>query len=226
MYAILTIILLISCCKKNKSKDETRLPPANLRKSYNQSFFLQKRTNFNYDSLITCLNQENLSSHSCLESLLKNVYLRDQKFRDSLQANISKRDKNKIIFFRKKITLNDEINKEIVKYIIVNKGYPDTRKMDSKAHDAIWYTLYHSTDNEFLTKNLGYLKAALNDSIISAQYYASLIDKIYVRCGKKQIYGTYPSFDQSGKKIIRPELSQSIDSINYQRELIGLDKIK
>ncbi|WP_339794536.1 hypothetical protein [uncultured Imperialibacter sp.] len=223
---IVIIISLISCRKENNRKDQMEIPPTNLKKSYNQLFFPQKESKFNYDSLMTSLNKEDLSCHSCLESLLKKVYLRDQEFRDSLMAIDRKGDEWKSTSFWKKIMLNDEINKEIVKYILINKGYPDTRKMDSKAHDAIWYTLFHNSDREFLTKSLDYLKFAHNDSIISSQDYTLLVDQIYVRCGKKQIYGTYNSFRKSGNGIIFPKISQSIDSINYHRELIGLVKIK
>ncbi len=224
--AIIILFLSFNCGKRYKEvKDSQQILNIHNSQPFFGDFIYENKIDFYSDTMGIYLKHFNFSDSNEIESLLKNIYKRDQQYRDSVQIN-NDLDSLMIKRYGKQITLGDQFNKEIVKHIINKVGWPDTRGMNSIAHDAFWYTIFHSYDIEFITNIKVHLGKAFKDSIISPQYYASLIDKIYVRSGQKQIYGTYPSFDKKGNKIIIPQISVSVDSINMQRELIGLKRIE
>lgn len=221
---ILILFVSFSCQKKPNAKESKQIFNVQYNKTFFGDFIYKNKIDYYSDTMRIYLEHFNFSNCNELESLLKNIYKRDQQYRDSLQIN-NDLDSLLIKRYGKQVVLSDHINKEMLKYIFRIIGWPDTRGMDSTAHYALWYVIFHSHDIEFINSTKTHIKKAFDDSIISPQYYASLIDKINVRSGNKQIYGTYPSYDIKGKKIIIPQISIGIDSINIERELIGLDRI-
>lgn len=220
---IISLLFVISCEKRT---DKTTLKGDALSLQYRQQGiggfnYLNKKDAYK-DTVDAYVSRINYINEDSLELELAKLLLRDQQYRDSIHT-VDKSNKT----FHKKMKQADFINKKILRHIFENIGWPDTRRMNEKANQATWLSIYHNnTDIEFQKFTLPHIKKAFKDSIISPLYYAYLIDKIYVTIDRKQIYGTYPNFGHYRSDGFPYRISKSIDSINIERKAIGLDKLE
>jgi hypothetical protein len=173
------------------------------------------------DTLSSYIKQIDVSSCKSIESELRMVYVRDQWYRDSLQS-IRNIDADARRYFTGQLVQSDQINADIVRHILDNVGWARTCHMDDQSNMGIWMTIFHSRNVEFKSNALKYIEQAFEDSILTPELYAFLMDNIYVNTGRKQLYGTYPGL---GRLDFPYRTSISIDSVNLERELIGLEKI-
>ena len=175
---------------------------------------------YHYDSTEEIVAQaiQNISygTVSMLELELEKVLYRDQVYRDSIHL-FGEYERVEGLFW-KKAREYDKANQRIVLTMFEQIGWPDTRKMSEKASMSIWMTIIHSKNTDFNKKILPYLEIAFRrDSIITAQVYATTIDRVCHALGKKTLYGTGIYFNEQ-------DYSKSyIDTIRIRRSSIGLN---
>jgi hypothetical protein len=163
---LITIVILLSCIKKEKRITLNTKP-------YHQiqpdpvfgKFTNENELDYYCEDLEVYISSINYDDYKNIELVLQEIYLRDQLYRDSLHAreNITE---EKRLYYRKMFSLYDQINREIVKDIFKNAGWPDTRKMNEDAQNAIRYTIHHSRDNTFNETAKTYTEQAFKNSII------------------------------------------------------------
>ncbi len=187
---------------------------------WNSSPLSERRDYYHCDSTEEIVRQAiqniSLGTVSMLELELEKMLYRDQVYRDSIHLF---REYERVGGqFWKKAHKYDKANQRVVLAMFEKIGWPDTRKMSEEASMSIWMTIIHSQDTDFNKKILPYLELAFRrDSIITAQVYATTIDRVYDVLGKKTLYGTSIYFQEQ-------DYSKSfIDTIRMRRSAIGLN---
>lgn len=109
-----------------------------------------------------------------------------------------------------------------LKLQIAARGWPDQVGGDGAA--AAWLIAQHSPDLEFQKLCLELLRD-LPDSNVNAQYIAYLHDRICIRQGKAQRYGTQlrPRVSGDGLELFPLE---DASSVNVDRTRIGLEPLE
>jgi len=115
----------------------------------------------------------------------------------------------------------DKSNTEKLKEIVSQIGWPTISKVGVDASYEAWLLIQHSPDIDFQKQCLELMKQE-KDGEIDKENIAYLEDRIRVREGKKQIYGTQ-YIRENGKRVLLPiEDPQKADHL---RREMGIDII-
>ncbi|KGE12745.1 DUF6624 domain-containing protein [Sphingobacterium deserti] len=155
---------------------------------------------------------------------LNEVYKQDQKIRQqrykyAQSKNQSAEDLKNI---NDRISVNDSLNLKIIENILNTQGWPSHAKV-WEAGSAIFLVLQHAP----LEKQMRYqstLKSAAENGEISMQAYSMFEDRLNLRIGKTQKYGTQLIEDTVNKKVYLLPVSD-IDSLDMFRAKVGLNPI-
>lgn len=120
--AIIILFLSFSCGNRYKEVTESKqILNVHNSQPFFGDFIYENKIDFYSDTMGIYLKHFNFSNNKKLESLLTNIYSRDQQYRDSVQID---NELNDLMIDRywKKIIFGDKLNKEIVKLIISKVG--------------------------------------------------------------------------------------------------------
>lgn len=152
--------------------------------------------------------------------ILEQVYDEDQKIRyillDSIGLNAPEAP-----YYKKEMLRIDSINQIKVTAILDRHGWIHRDSIGQKASDALFYTIQHS-DNETINKYFPMLKAMAAKGGANKKHTAMMEDRILMRAGKKQIYGTQArqiTIENKKIKIIWPIAEP--DKVNELRKEAG-----
>lgn len=169
------------------------------------------------------LNTINFDS---IKSIMEIVYNDDLKYRYEIEKIESEfgKDSNELIDLWEKIDKQDSINLVKVTSIINKYGWLGVSEIGEDANYALYSVIQHS-DLETQLNYFPILEKACENGKASKKQYAYFKDRILVRQGKKQIYGTQYQWDEKENKyyplsIIEPE------KINERRAEVGLISIE
>lgn len=124
----------------------------------------------------------------------------------------------------KTIARKDSINLNKIEKILSENGWPSVENIGKKGVETVFLVLQHS-DLKTQLKYLSLIKKAAEEGNIDMQNFAMFIDRIELRKGKKQIYGTQIITDTiTGKKHFAP-LFDSVN-INKRRAEVNLPSIE
>ena len=85
----------------------------------------------------------------------------------------------------------DQVNRERLKEIINEFGFPTTRLVGKDAMEGVFLIVQHSDmDKEWQKEQLPNIRRAVDKGDMDGQSYAYLYDRIKVNGGEKQLYGT------------------------------------
>ncbi|WP_343658520.1 DUF6624 domain-containing protein [Chryseobacterium sp.] len=123
-----------------------------------------------------------------------------------------------------KITMQkDSLNLIKVKKILDEKGWVGKDKVGAQANSALFLVIQHS-DLETQKKYLPMMKEAVTKGNASPGSLALLIDRIEIREGRKQIYGSQIGINQSNKSYYVLPLIDP-DHVDKRRTEVGLGPI-
>lgn len=117
----------------------------------------------------------------------------------------------------------DSINLIKVKKILEEKGWVGKDKVGAQANSALFLVIQHS-DLETQKKYLPMMKEAVKKGNASPGSLALLIDRIEIREGRKQIYGSQIGINQSNNTYYVLPLTDP-DNVDKRRTEVGLDPI-
>lgn len=117
----------------------------------------------------------------------------------------------------------DSINLIKVKKILDEKGWVGKDKVGAQANSALFLVIQHS-DLETQKKYLPMMKEAVKKGNASPGSLALLIDRIEIREGRKQIYGSQIGINQSNNTYYVLPLTDP-DNVDKRRTEVGLDPI-
>ncbi len=160
-----------------------------------------------------------------LQAELLAILEEDQKYRmqmDETQKKFGPQSKEMNDLW--KITMQkDSLNLIKVKKILDEKGWVGKDKVGAQANSALFLVIQHS-DLETQKKYLPMMKEAVTKGNASAGSLALLIDRIEIREGRKQIYGSQIGINQSNNTYyVLPLLDP--DNVDKRRTEVGLGPI-
>lgn len=160
-----------------------------------------------------------------LQAELLAIYDEDQKYR--IQMNETQKKfgpESKEMQDLWKITdQKDSINLLKVKKILDEKGWVGKDKVGAQANSALFLVIQHA-DLETQKKYLPMMKEAVTKGNASPASLALLIDRIEIREGRKQIYGSQIGTNPSNKTLYVLPLVDP-DNVDKRRAEVGLGPI-
>lgn len=161
-------------------------------------------------------------SNSQIDSLLRYLYVMDQKFRIEINErkksdSIDRTIRGKLF---SKMEKADEINYTLLQRIHRKLGWPSNKVFSDSAVDASFMITLHYKGHE-----LDYLTPLIEESFskkeIKNDHYAILTDRVLLRNDKSQKFGTHCKMNQDGT-VYFTSLSDT-SGINQNRREIGLN---
>lgn len=160
-----------------------------------------------------------------LTKVLETVYAKDQVPRIQLDS-IEKKygyTSNEVREQWKLIAKNDSLNIEVVTSIIDNYGWLSPGQTSKTASAALFLVIQHA-DLGIQEKYIETLKQAVKDGNAKASEYAFLLDRVNMRRGKFQIYGSQLMVSTNGKSYFFPIKNEP--NVNKTRKNIGLPPLQ
>lgn len=161
-----------------------------------------------------------------LVSLLDTVYLEDQKYRLQTEEIESEYgwESDKMETHLKTINLKDSINLIKVKKILDEYGWLGADIIGNQGNTTLFLVIQHS-DIETQQTYLPMMREAVKNRNATARNLALLEDRVSLRKGKKQIYGSQIGRDtETGEYYILPLIDP--ENVDKRRAEIGLESIQ
>lgn len=120
----------------------------------------------------------------------------------------------------KEVIAIDSASTEYLKGVVERYGWPDSMIAGSEASHAAFLLVQHSNDNDFQKHALTLMTEVLDHGGIDLEDYAFLYDRVQVREGKPQKYGSQAYSDSLGVYHFYP-IADSIN-IDARRAEMGM----
>ena len=157
-----------------------------------------------------------------LEEILKLDQLHRGEYIGLLKT--PKQDTSQLKALGQKILKIDSVNVIKITSILDHHGWPSHNKVGIKACTSVFIILQHA-DLVTQKKYLSLVKKAVQTNDATPSYLALLLDRIELREGRKQIYGTQYKFDdKTRQRIMEPVIDP--ENLNKRRLSMGLSELK
>ena len=157
-----------------------------------------------------------------LKNKLEQIYIKDQTLRQLLGCAREKFGENsqQMKYLWSLISRQDSLNETITVNILEEHGWVGKSKVGGKANMALWLVIQHAPIKT-QEKYVPLLKRSVKEGESSGRHLALLVDRILMRKGKPQIYGSQVTKNSKTGgyelyKIKNPE------KVNKRRKEIGL----
>lgn len=161
-----------------------------------------------------------------IAAILETVYYDDQKYRqesEEIQEKYGK-DSHETLAHWELIDKQDSINLLAVKEVLNEYGWLSWEKIGRTANSALFLVIQHA-DLETQVAYAPMLRAAVKRGDAAAADLALLEDRLALRQGKKQSYGSQIGIDQeTGEHYVSP--LEDPDNVNQRRAEVGLAPIQ
>jgi hypothetical protein len=122
------------------------------------------------------------------------------------------------------IKVKDSLNLGIIKDIIDKHGWPGPDMVGEDGNMTIFLVIQHA-DQKTQEHYLPLMRQAVKDGKAKARQLALLEDRVAIRQGKKQIYGSQLTSDpNTGKLVLEP--IEDEPNVNKRRAAVGLEKLE
>jgi len=160
-----------------------------------------------------------------LKGQLEKIYVQDQTLRQLYQTAEDKfgRESDEMKYFWKLVSEQDSLNELEVIKIIEEKGWVGKSLVGGQANMTLWLVIQHSP-LETQEKYLPLLKKSVLEGESSGSHLALLEDRIQMRNGKPQIYGSQITQDKDTGKQLVYEIWEP-EYVNQRRKEVGLGPI-
>jgi len=161
-----------------------------------------------------------------LKEQLEQIYVRDQMLRQLYRDAEEKfgKESDEMEYFWELVSEQDSLNEIEVIKIIEGKGWVGRSLVGGQANMTLWLVIQHAP-LETQEKYLPLLKKSVLEGESSGSHLALLEDRIQMRNGEPQTYGSQITTDkETGKKVVydiwEPEY------VNQRRKEVGLRPIE
>ena len=175
---------------------------------------------------------DNLSIENVENKLLQieliSMYVDDQASRGNLMEDvISKYGLDTTGIARENEGGVDRRNRNRLKEIINEVGFPNKKMVGKDAMDGIFFIVQHSDgDKEWQKSQLPKIESAVKNGDMEGQDYAYLYDRIKINSGEKQLYGTQFLNVDPVLKTFELANTEDIDNLDKRRMEIGMMPIE
>ncbi len=164
-----------------------------------------------------------------LQIELIKMYVNDQYVRSNLMTELMVKynlTKTEVIIDSFGIN-TDEQNRERLKEIIEQYGFPTRNLVGSDAMEGIFYIIQHSDgDKEWQKSQLANIERAVKNDDMNVQSYAYLYDRIQINNGEKQLYGTQFTKVDPINKVVEFAETEDLENLDSRRMKIGMMPIQ
>jgi hypothetical protein len=157
-----------------------------------------------------------------LIAILDSIYQEDQKYRIQLDE-IEKEfggESDEVESLWKIINEKDSLNQIVVKNILDENGWPGVDVVGENGNTTIFLVIQHS-DLATQEKYLPMMRQAVKEGNAFAKDFAYLEDRVALRKGGKQIYGTQVELDKETGEYYAPSLIDP-ENVDKRRAEVGL----
>lgn len=159
-----------------------------------------------------------------LDSLLCSIRTDDQRLRVEIMEALGKGDVERVVALNMQIDAQDRVNQETVFSILDSCGIPD--HLSDSAYSAVFLVVDHA-ELAAQKKYFPLIEEAAESGKMSASDAATLQDRILMREGKRQIYGTQNIVVGNGNQptaYVWPV--EDPENLDCRRSSVGLDGIQ
>ena len=160
-----------------------------------------------------------------LIALLDSVIDEDQKYRmqiDSIKKSFGG-ESVEIQDHWKKIQFVDSVNLIIISKILDERGWLGPKVIGGSGNMTLFLVIQHS-DSATQVKYLPMMRDAVKNRNATGSQLALLEDRVALKQGKKQIYGSQIGFDKETEKYIVQNLEDP-DNVDKRRAEVGLQPL-
>jgi hypothetical protein len=165
---------------------------------------------------------ERLGKYKPVKADLEKILVLDQKYRQDYMEVWKKYGYNskELIALQKKIHNIDQSNQKYVTKVLDQYGWIGYDTIGYEANNALFLVIQHA-DSATQEKYLPLLKNAVKEKKASPEELALLEDRVLIRRGEKQIYGSQVQCDSTGLKCwVLPITDEK--NVDNRRKAIGL----
>lgn len=161
-----------------------------------------------------------------LQTQLEDIYVRDQTLRQLYQEAEKKfgQGSDEMNYFWSLIAQEDSLNEREVQQIIDEKGWVGQSLVGGRANMALWLVIQHAPI-ETQEKYLPLLKASVKQGESQGNHLALLEDRIRMRKGQPQVYGSQVVTDPKTGKMKVHDI-QKPEFVDQRRKSVGLGPIQ
>ncbi len=158
--------------------------------------------------------------------LLDSIYFDDQQSRSQIRSMEEQygRGSKEMDEFWKSILRKDSINLIKVSRILDSQGWPSKEKIGERGASTLFLVVQHA-NLATQQKYLNLVTQAMQKGDLSKKQYAMFYDRLALRTGKKQMYGTQLAMDKDSNKpyILPLEDPRHVDK---RRKAMGLNSMQ
>jgi hypothetical protein len=161
-----------------------------------------------------------------LVTVLDKIYFDDQSTRSQIMANEKKygRGSKEMDAFWQTILKKDSINLIIVSKILDEGGWPDKKRIGKRGTSTLFLVIQHA-NQKTQEKYLPMIKDAVVNNNLPKRQFAMFYDRLILRRGEKQIYGTQLAMnDESKTPYILP--LKDPNNVDERRAEMGLNTMQ
>lgn len=172
------------------------------------------------------LNEYEKDFDKPLKQRLEKIYVQDQTLRQLYRDAENKfgRDSEEMNYFWKLVSAQDSLNEIEVMKIIDDHGWVAKSLVGGQANTTLWLVIQHAPI-EVQEKYLPLLKESVIAGESRGSHLALLEDRIQMRNGKPQIYGSQIVSDPETSEQIVYEIWEP-EYVNQRRKEVGLGPIE
>ena len=161
-----------------------------------------------------------------LVSILDKIYFDDQSTRNQIMANEKKygRRSKEMDAFWQTILKKDSINLIKVSKILDESGWPDKKRIGKRGTSTLFLVIQHA-GQKAQEKYLPMIKEAVANNNLPKHQFAMFYDRLILRRGEKQVYGTQLAMNDKSKTpyVLPLEDPQDVDK---RRAEMGLNTMQ
>lgn len=117
----------------------------------------------------------------------------------------------------------DSTNQRRVSEILNLYGWLGVNTIGKRANHALFFIIQHAP-LETQLKYFPWLKASVEAGESQPSHMALMVDRIRMRQGEKQVYGSQVVFDKEGKQILHPIEDEK--NVNLRRASMGMQPLE
>lgn len=161
-----------------------------------------------------------------LVAVLDKIYFDDQSTRNQIRSTEEKygRQSKEMDILWEDIMKRDSINLIKVSKILDEQGWPDKKSIGERGTSTLFLVIQHA-DQDAQEKYLPLITKAMEENNLPKQQYAMFFDRLVLRQGKRQIYGTQLAMSkESNAPYVLP--LEDPENVDVRRSQMGLNSMQ
>ena len=161
-----------------------------------------------------------MTNYDSLKIVLEDIVDKDQGIRTILMDSVGFDSPNAGIYVKQMLDI-DADNQQKISVILNKYGWIEQSKIGQKAASAFFYTIQHS-DSALMARWFPEFKRLADIGEADQVACAMMEDRLLMRRGKKQVYGTQASVFRDDKKLAIWPIEDA-KNVNERRKKVGFE---